>query len=442
MNAARIHRRLFSRYSGLSLLGASMSGWLPRLALQAQSEGIRPARSCILLWMSGGPSQIDTFDPHEGHANGGPVKAIETSVPGIRIADNLPRTATMMQHLAPIRTMSTKEGDHSRATYYLRTGYLPQGPIQYPALGSLLSRQLRHDECELPGFISVNPFRALSPEAFGPGFLGPACSPLIVADQRSANNDVSFEVRNLQAAPRLTASRVDDRIRLLNGLEEEFLADRPGPPGSSHRQSYEQAVRMMRSKDVSAFRLEDEPDALRDSYGRNPFGQGCLLARRLIEAGVSFVEVALNGLEDRGGAGWDTHTENFSTVRDLCGILDPAWATLMSDLQERGLLESTLVVWMGEFGRTPVINENAGRDHWPGSWSTVLGGGGIRTGQVCGRTSSDGMEVEDSPVTVPNLMATICRAVGLDETSSNLSNIGRPIPLADHGAVPIPQLLT
>lgn len=442
MDAVRIHRRLFGRYSGLSLLGASMSGWLPRLALQAESRGIRPARSCILLWMSGGPSQIDTFDPHEGHANGGPVKAIETSVPGIRIADSLPRTAQVMQHLAPIRTMSTKEGDHARATYYLRTGYLPQGPVQFPTLGSLLSHQLRQDECELPAFISVNPFRTFSPEAFGPGFLGPAWSPLVVADQRSSNTDISFEVRNLQTAPRLAAARIDDRIRLLNVLEQEFLAERPGIPGSSHRQSYAQAVRMMRSRDVGAFRLDDEPNALRDRYGRNPFGQACLLARRLVEKGVAFVEVALNGLENRGGAGWDSHTDNFQTVRDLCEVLDPAWATLMSDLQERGLLESTLVVWMGEFGRTPVINENAGRDHWPGSWSAVLGGGGIRTGQVCGRTSSDGMEIEESPVSVPNLMATICRAVGLDETSSNQSNIGRPIPLADHGAVPLQQLLT
>ena len=437
----RMSRRRLCGLSGLSLLGASMSGWLPRLAAQIEQSGQRPPRSCILLWMSGGPSQMETFDPHPGHENGGPTKAIETSVSGIRIAEHLPRVAQRMQDLALIRSMTTKEGDHTRATYYLRTGYLPQGPLTYPALGSLVGKALQREDGDLPSCISINPFRALSPAAFTSGFLGPAWSPLVVAAETDANQRVSFQVRNLKPAARLRGDQVDDRLRLLGVLEQSFLADRPDAPGRSHLQSYERAVRMMKSASVEAFELEREDAAVREAYGQNPFGQGCLLARRLVERGVPFVEVSLNSIAGGAGPGWDTHADNFKAVGDLCGVLDPAWSTLLSDLRERGLLEHTLVVWMGEFGRTPKINENAGRDHWPGSWSAVLGGGGIRGGQVWGSVSEDGMEVRENPVRVPDLMATICRAMGLDPTAVNLSNIGRPIPLADHDAVPIESLL-
>lgn len=437
----RFDRRQFAKYSGLSLLGASMSGWFSQLAAMADETGKRPKRSCILLWMSGGPSQMETIDPKEGQENGGPTKAIDTSVPGIKISENLPKVATVMGDLAPIRSMTTKEGDHTRATYYLRTGYLPVGPLQYPSMGSFLGKSLRKEECDLPSYVSINPFRAFSPGAFAPGFLGPAWSPLVVGAQ-TTDNDVSFEVRNLKVPEQLTETQVEARLRMLGSLEHSFLASRPGSPGASHLQSYEQAVRMMKSQAVGAFSLEKEDSMLRDAYGRNAFGQGCLLARRLVEEGVAFVEVSLNGLDAAGGAGWDTHADNFTSVKSLCEILDPAWSTLMTDLKQRGLLENTLVIWAGEFGRTPKINENSGRDHWPGSWSTVLGGGGIRGGQALGKTSDDGMEILDSPVTVPNFMATICAALGLDHTSTNQSNIGRPIPLSDHGSAPLSAILS
>jgi hypothetical protein len=435
-------RRNFSKYAGLSLLGPSLSGWLPRLAADVQQSGAKTPRACILLWMSGGPSQLETFDPKEGHENGGPTKSIATSVPGIQIADNLPKVAAVMEHLAPIRSMATKEGDHTRATYYLRTGYLPQGPIQYPSMGSFLGKELKRPECDLPSFIAINPFRAFSPGAFGPGFLGPSWSPLVVASEVDRDQRLTFQVGNLKPSSRLSSAQVDSRLSLLSSLEHSFLSERPDGPGNSHLKSYEQAVRMMKSEAAAAFDLEQEDAALRDAYGRNAFGQGCLLARRLIERGVSFVEVSLNGADGTGGAGWDTHQDNFTAVTNLCGQLDPAWATLMTDLKQRGLLDNTLVVWMGEFGRTPKINENTGRDHWPGSWSTVLGGAGIRGGQVYGATSDDGMEIKDGQLTVPNLMATICRALALNPESTNLSNIGRPIPLADHGSVPVDALLS
>ena len=230
---------------------------------------------------------------------------------------------------------------------------------------------------------------------------------------------------------------------MLASLEHDFLKDRPGAPGRSHVESYQQAVRMMNSAAVGAFNLDTEDDTLRDAYGRNPFGQGCLLARRLIEGGVSFVEVNLSGVDGAGGgAGWDTHQDNFDAVKNLCGVLDPAYATLMNDLNQRGLLEDTLVVWMGEFGRTPLINDNTGRDHWPKSWSTVLGGAGIKTGQAYGTTSDDGTEIADNPVTVQSLMATICNSLQIDYETTNLSNVGRPIPLADHGSSSIAGLLS
>jgi len=440
-NENPVARRSFARYSSLALLGASMSGWLPQLAAQLAATGTKPPRSCILLWMSGGPSQMETFDPKEGHANGGPTKTIETSVPGIRIAENLPKVAGVMEYLAPIRSMSTKEGDHARATYFMRTGYLPQGPIQYPAMGAFLGKALRKKECDLPSYVSINPFRAFSPAAYGPGFLGPGWSPLVVASDSDKDRNVSFQVRNLKAAERLSTKQVDARLNLLSTLETSFLTERPDAPGRSHLQSYEQAIRMMKSDAVSAFQLDAEDDMLRDAYGRSAFGQGCLLARRLIERGVSFVEVSLTGVDGAPGAGWDTHTENFTAVKALCDILDPAWGTLMTDLKQRGLLDETLVIWMGEFGRTPQINGNTGRDHWPGGWSTVLGGAGIKGGQVHGSTSDDGTTIKDNPVTVPNLMATICRALSIDPATTNLSNIGRPIPMADHGAAAIEALL-
>lgn len=435
-----ISRRSFAKYAGLGLLGTSGSGWLPALAANVQAAGVKPPKSCIVLWMSGGPSQMETFDPKEGQPNGGPTKAIETSVPGIRIAENLPNVATMMEHLAPIRSMSTKEGDHQRATYFVRTGYLPAGPIQYPAMGAFLGKALKKQDCDLPSYLSINPFRAISPEAYGPGFLGPSWSPLVVQSEMDQQN-VVFQVRNLKPSNRLSSAQVESRLSLLSQMEHSFLAERPDGPGRSHLQSYEQAVRMMKSDSISAFKLEEEDAALRDAYGRNPFGQGCLLARRLIERGVAFVEVTLSSVNTGVGIGWDTHTDNFAGVKSLCEQLDPAWATLMTDLKQRGMLNDTLVVWMGEFGRTPTINSNNGRDHWPGSWSAVLGGAGIKGGQVYGSTSDDGMEIRDNTVTTQNFMATVCKALELDPASTNLSNIGRPIPLADHGSSPIDALL-
>ena len=440
-----LSRRDWLRLSACGAFGVSMSRWLPALAEEVAASKER-RRSCILLWMSGGPSQMDTFDLKPGHENGGPYKAIETSVPGIQISEHLPKLAKQMEHCAIIRSMTSKEGDHTRATYLLRTGYLPQGPVQYPTLGSVLSHELGDEDAELPNFVSIAPYRFLSPAAFGPGFLGPKYAPLIVGDgnpTRGRNNDYekALQVKNLAPPASVSSEQTDARLALLGELEADFAAHRPGVPPSSHRAAYVQAVRMMRSEAVKAFELSQEPDALRDAYGRNQFGQGCLLARRLVERGVPFVEVSLNGINGGAGPGWDTHQNNFEEVEKLSGVLDPAWATLIEDLKSRGLLETTLIIWMGEFGRTPQINPNKGRDHFPVAWSTVLCGGGIHGGQVVGKSSEDGMTVAERPVAVSDLLATACLALGVDPLAQNMSNVGRPIRIADPGAKPIKEIL-
>jgi hypothetical protein len=419
-------RRAWLRRTLGGALGCSLSGWLPALAEAAAAHPLRKP-SCILLWMSGGPSQTDTFDLKPGHKNGGPYKEIATSVPGVKVGEHLPRLAGQMQHLAVVRSMKTREGDHGRATYHLRTGNLPQGAIEFPTLGALVSRE-RDRPADLPGYVSVTPQGALAGAALSAGFLGPRYAPLIVGGEGG-----ELRVRNLGRAGEVSAAQARERLELLRDLESDFLDSRPGIATASHRSAYERAVRLMGPAAARAFDLREEPDRLRDAYGRGAFGQGCLLARRLVERGVPFVEVALGG--------WDTHFNNFAAVRELCGTLDAAWATLMADLKERGLLGQTLVVWMGEFGRTPVINSRRGRDHYPNAWSVVLGGGGIKGGQVVGATSKDGLAVTERPVSVPDLLATVCRALGIDFEKQNLSNVGRPIRIVDKAGKPIKEVL-
>jgi hypothetical protein len=442
-----LSRREWLRLAAAGVAAASTSGWIESLADVVAADPAR-RRSCILLWMTGGPSQLDTFDLKPGHANGGPYKPIATTVPGVSISEHLPKLAQQMEHVAVIRSMSTKEGDHSRATFVLRTGYLPQGPIHYPCLGSLVAKEFERDDAELPGCVSIAPYRSLSPAAFGPGFLGPQYAPLVVGDpfagrvQRPGVYDGSdLKVADLASPAGVGLGQTDARLDLLEGLARDFGAAHPGSPVLSHRSAYERAVRMMRSRATKAFDLGGEPSALRDAYGRNPFGQGCLLARRLVERGVPFVEIALSGVDGSQTFAWDTHQANFESVKKLSAVLDPGWATLIADLKMRGLLETTLVVWMGEFGRTPKINRQGGRDHFPAAWTTVLAGGGINGGTAIGRTSDDGMTVADRPVAVADFMATICKALGIDHTKQNPSDVGRPIRIADPSARPIAEAL-
>lgn len=439
-------RRDWLRLTAAGIAGSSLCQWFPALANAAAADPSRQ-KACILLWMSGGPSQLDTFDLKPGHANGGEFKPIDTSVPGIQISEHLPKVARQMEQMAIIRSMSTKEGDHDRATYLAHTGYLPQGPIRYPTMGSLFSKELVRPDADLPSFVAIAPNRFLSPGAFGPGFLGPQYAPLIVGDPGltpapNMNAGSNLSVRNIELPSGVDLAQSDARLGLLRVLDDGFQETRAAFVGESHLTAYEKAVKMMRSSAVGAFNLDEEPAELRDAYGRNGFGDACLLARRLVERGVPFIEVSLNGVDGNAGIGWDTHNDNFNQVRQLSGVLDPAWGTLMEDLQQRGMLDSTLVVWMGEFGRTPQIAEDrTGRDHFPAAWSTVLCGGGIRGGRVVGRSSDDGMEVADRPVSSADFLATLCLALGLDPEQQNTSNVGRPIRLADPEAKPVTEIV-
>jgi uncharacterized protein (DUF1501 family) len=444
----RLSRRDWLRLSAAGVVGYSMSGWLERLALAAAKDPQR-RRACILLWMNGGPSQMDTFDLKPGTANGGPYKEVQTNVPGIKISEHLPKIAQHADRMAIVRSMNTKEADHGRATYLMRTGHLPGGPIQYPVLGSLVAKELEPPGAELPSFVSIAPFRFLSPAAFGPGFLGPQYAPLVVGENGAPfvvrggqdNTDQQLKVQDLDLPAGVSARRGAARVQLLDEMEQDFLADRSGVASLSHRTAYQRAVTMMHSAAVKAFDLDDEPKELRDRYGRNLFGQGCLLARRLVERGVPFVEVTLAQVPNAQVFGWDTHQNNFDQVEKLSGVLDAAWATLMEDLKAKGLLDTTLIVWMGEFGRTPRINGNKGRDHWASSWSTVLAGGGIKGGQVVGKTSPDGMAVEERPVAVADLLGTVGLALGLDIRKQNQSNVGRPIRFVDPTAQPLKEVV-
>jgi hypothetical protein len=441
MSTPRLSRRDWLKLATAGVLGCSSSGWLESMAnAAAASPTRRRKRSCILLWMSGGPSHLDTFDLKPGHANGGPFKEIATAVPGIKISEHLPKIARHMNKMALIRSMSTKEADHGRATYQMRTGHIPGGPVKYPTMGSVFSKELEQPGAELPNFVSIAPFRFFSPAAYGPGFLGPRYAPLVIGEdqqsliaipgrQRTKPED-ALKVADLDLPGEVDSDRAAARVELLKEMQNDFIETRSGLSPLSHRAAYERAVTLMNSSATKAFRLDEEKKELRDRYGRNLFGQGCLLARRLIEQNVPFVEVSLAGVESLA-LGWDTHINNFESVKKLSGVLDPAWSTLMTDLEERGLLQSTLLVWMGEFGRTPKINGNRGRDHWANSWTTVLAGGGVK----------DGTTVEERPVKTEDLLGTIAKALGIDISHQNQSNVGRPIRVVEPTAKPLKEIL-
>lgn len=442
-------RRAWLRQVAGVSLGASVSPWLGPLAARAGADPAR-RRSCILLWMPGGPSQLDTFDPKPGHANGGPFAAIDTAVPGIQICEHLPRLAQAAQHLAIVRSMTTKEGDHLRASQLVRTGYTPGGVIDYPMLGSLIAHQAQATEMEteLPRCVSVGsaPFGLRS--GFTAGYLGPRFAPLTVGTNYLPASQIdwvtldnSLRVSNLRSPGNVAADRLAGRRELLAHLEDDYRARRRGEKLAERHAAYRQAEQMMQGLTQQVFDVSSEPEALRELYGRNLFGQGCLLARRLVARGVPFVEVNCQGSGERNVFGWDTHQDNFNTLRGHCRVLDDGFATLLSDLKSRGLLEETLVVWMGEFGRTPVINSNAGRDHFPQAWSAVLAGSGIVGGQTIGRTSRDGMEVQERPTSIGDLLATVFVSLGLDPKQQTMSNVGRPIRLADPEAKPLMECL-
>ena len=409
-----VSRRDFLKCGVSSFLGLIAMQHLQLSAMAQIDQMMAKAKHCIVLFMNGGPSQLDTFDPKPGTLNGGPFSAISTSARGIQFGQHLPLLAEQAHHLAIIRSMMTREGNHERARYLLHTGYAPTGTVKHPTLGAITSHYLDDESFDLPNCVNINA------PTFSAGFLDAKHDPFVVNDPTKPIDDIAYPSQ-------MDSRRFRQRLQMLQDLQGDFLKKRTSRSTEAHQAVYKKADKLINSPHAKAFELKEEPIALREAYGMNQFGQGCLMARRLVEAGVKFVEVSLGG--------WDTHQDNFDQVENLLGVVDPAFSTLISDLADRELLDKTLVLWLGEFGRTPTINGNDGRDHFPNGWSAVLAGGGIRGGQVIGATSDDGEQVLERPVSVPDLFATLCFALGINFNEENYSRAGRPIRVVDEGVV-------
>lgn len=414
-----LHRRDFLRGISAASLAAGTLSWTDLLSVKAD-ELRQQGRACIVLWMQGGPSQFETFSPKPGHENGGETTAISSSVPGIQIADRFPHTAQVMDDVAIIRSMTSREGNHQRASFLIHTGYAPTASVKHPAFGSIAAHQIENAACELPSFVRIgNRFRNCGEG----GLLGVEFNPFeITSATRPPDNT------QLATDP----SRYERRLGLLGRIEAGHDDSGVSRLVDDHKMLYAKARRMILSPQMEAFDLEQETEADRQRYGEGEFAAGCLLARRLVESGVTFVEVGSSGR-------WDTHADVFPQTQKLAGEVDQPYAALISDLKARGMLDRTLVVWMGEFGRTPRINARAGRDHYPRAFNVALAGGGIRGGQVIGATDEGGTEVVDRPVTIPDLMQTLCSALHIDADHENMSPIGRPIRVVD-GGEPVSEL--
>jgi uncharacterized protein (DUF1501 family) len=409
---AALHRRQFLVRS--SLAGASWltlaSHYLAR-ADETPAPRRAPARSIIVLWLEGGPSQLETFDPHPGTNIAAGTGAIDTAVRGVQLAPGLPRIAEELGSIALVRSMVSREGDHERAAYTMKTGHGPDPTVVHPSIGAILCHELPQAGTDIPRHVTILPGQW---PARG-GFLGDQFDAFRTGDPSSPVPDTS----SLWAATRDQA-----RLRDLDVVERAFARRRQARvDATSHRATVNAARQMMSSEQLRAFDVASEPLALRRAYGDTPFGRACLAARRLTEVGVRCVEVTLSG--------WDTHANNHALHRGQLEILDPAFSTLVRDLRERRLLDHTLVLCAGEFGRTPNINVAGGRDHWPNGFSVALAGGTIRGGAVIGATDPEGRRDPADPVPVANLHATVLSAAGIDIARVNQTPIGRTVRFSD-----------
>jgi len=370
-------------------------------------------KSAILLWMGGGPASIDVWDLKPGAPTGGPFKQIATSGNAL-ISEHMPLMAKEMDKMAIIRSMSTREADHNRGRYYMHTGFVPNPNIEHPSYGSVLAHELidQRSDLQIPPFVSVGG------GSVGPGFLGMAWAPFSV--------DSNGRVRNLDMG--LDRQRLQQRMMTLKLIEQGFIDENRGQAASDHQEVLGKTLNLMTSTQMESFKVEKETQSVRDEYGNSAFGRGCLMARRLVEQGVPFIEV--------GNGGWDNHANIHNTLSQTkLPELDRGMSALVRDLDQRGLLEDTAIIWMGEFGRTPRINGNAGRDHWARSWSVCVGGGGMNGGIAVGETSADGTEVVTEPYTSQDVMASVCKTLGISLETTFTSRSGRPMKIANGGKV-------
>jgi len=413
-------RREFIRIASLGPLGLSLGDYL---SLRAQSQ-TQSDKSCIMIVLDSGMSHIDTFDMKPDAPSGvrGTFNSMATKVAGIHICEHLPRTAQQMDKFAILRSVWGRTAIHFNGVYFLMTGYLPIQSMEFPSMGSVVAKELGLRK-GMPPYV----LNAMLDHAMGPGFLGSAYAPFWV---RSDPNAPDFRVEDLDLPVDVDWKTVSDRRALVKQMDEAFRARDTQGITESRDSFYVEAERIMRSPAVKkAFDIWAEPEPLRDRYGRTPIGQGCLLARRLVESGVRFVTV------NAARAIWDTHGDNFNRLQKvLLPEFDMAYAALLEDLGDRGLLSSTLVAVSGEFGRTPKINANAGRDHWPRVFSVLLAGAGVIGGQVYGSSDATGSEPKDNPTSMEDLVATIYDRLGMDPRKEYRAPSGRPIRLSNNGA--------
>lgn len=418
-----LSRRFFIQQAAKTILGVSLtSEVLPRSMQAGEPLKKAQARNLIYLYMDGGMSHVDTWDPKSGEVMG-PTKTIKTSADGILLGEYLPRTSRQMHHGTLVRSITSTQGAHEQGNYMMHTSFQLRGTIGHPALGAWMEHFQGPGNPMLPGSVYIGN----ASRHPGAGFLPPHLAPLFV-------NNPEKGLRDIQRQRDITTEEHAARMQLASALDADFVKKFGAQRNvSAHSGAYDGAYRMMACKDIVAFDLEQESESLRHDYGKDPFGQGCLLARRLVERGVRFVEVSLHG--------WDTHSGNFTTTPDLCDKLDRGLGTLLADLQSRGMLQSTLVVVATEFGRTPKINGSLGRDHYPKAFSAALFGGGVKAGFVRGSTNSTGEEIESGEITIPDFNATLGHALGLPLDQVVLAPNGRPFKLADKGK-PVAELFS
>ena len=431
-SSSSLSRRDFVRIGGLSALGLSLPNWLQLQNARGAEATQGKAKSCIVIWLDGGPSHLETFDlkPDAPTEVRGPFATIPTSVSDIRICEHLPKLAERMEHAAIIRSMTSPLGEHNLGAHYLLTGYAPTPAIEYPAIGSVVGH-LRGVGSVLPPHIAIPDLRVGGRNLGGNGYL-PASTKAFALHSDPARPD--FQVPDLDFYPGTAADRIDrrrDYLAALDRLSRE--ADAKEAP-----KQFEQAYRLLTSPGAKrAFNLNEEKPQTRAAYGPRSIGQSCLLARRLVEQEVPFVTVT--------NPGWDTHQNLDTQLRagytgakvgvGLIPSLDLAISALLDDLKDRNLLDTTLIVVMGEFGRTPKLNTSAGRDHWPRVFSVLLAGGGLKGGQVTGSSDKTGESPHENPVTPADLAATLFTLLGLDPQLTLQTADGRPIHLSRDGKV-------
>ena len=413
-------RHFMSHVAVGSAAALGASEFLAHLEANA-AEVQKNQKACILVWLGGGAPTIDMWDLKPNSKNGGEFQQISTAG-DLQICEHLPKIAQQMDGLSVVRSMATREADHMRGTYYMHTAYVPNPTVVHPTFGSVVSYELgtKRAELEIPAFISVGG------GSMSPGFLGMAHAPFVVDAQGRIQN-ANMEGMDVQ--------RLGQRLEILGAIEEGFIKSDRGDLGQAHKDVYQKAVNLMTSSQMDAFKVMQETPETRAMYGDTAFGNSLIMARRLVETGVPFIEV-------RNPNGWDLHQNVFATLRNTnLPMLDSGIAGLVADLKQRGMFEDTVVVCMGEFGRTPRINANVGRDHWATSWSVMIGGGGLRGGVAVGETDEDGLRIVSESYLPGDIWATVAHALRIPLNTVHTSTRGRPMKLAN-GGNPVKALLT